>query len=87
MINTDDLRLYPNIFKCLEISSFAVICSYPYCLFLFYKGVFSGLWSNTNCPRGKETIVHLFEWKWKDVATECEQTLGPAGFCGVQVSY
>ena len=33
-----------------------------------------------------DVSVHLFEWKWKDIATECEQTLGPAGFTAVQVS-
>merc|ERR1719478_482221 len=32
------------------------------------------------------TFVHLFEWSWSDVATECEQWLGPQGFDAVQVS-
>jgi alpha-amylase len=32
------------------------------------------------------TFVHLFEWKWTDVAAECETVLGPAGFSAVQVS-
>jgi alpha-amylase len=31
-------------------------------------------------------FVHLFEWRWTDVAKECEAYLGPAGFAGVQVS-
>ncbi|KAH9519303.1 Alpha-amylase A type-1/2 [Bulinus truncatus] len=35
---------------------------------------------------GKQVIVHLFEWKWTDIAKECERYLGPKGFCGVQVS-
>jgi len=30
--------------------------------------------------------VQLFEWKWTDVAQECEQWLGPHGFAAVQVS-
>ena len=30
--------------------------------------------------------VHLFEWKWKDIATECENFLGPKGFDAVQIS-
>jgi len=30
--------------------------------------------------------VHLFEWKWTDIAAECESVLGPAGFRAVQVS-
>ncbi|XP_055893859.1 alpha-amylase-like [Biomphalaria glabrata] len=35
---------------------------------------------------GKQVIVHLFEWKWTDIAKECERFLGPKGYCGVQVS-
>lgn len=31
-------------------------------------------------------IVHLFEWKFNDIANECERYLGPNGFGGVQVS-
>ena len=32
------------------------------------------------------TFVHLFEWSWPDIATECETFLGPKGFAAVQVS-
>ena len=32
------------------------------------------------------TFVHLFEWNWQDIATECETYLGPNGFAAVQVS-
>lgn len=35
---------------------------------------------------GHDGMVHLFEWKWPDVAAECENFLGPMGFGGVQVS-
>ena len=31
-------------------------------------------------------LVHLFEWRWTDIARECEAYLGPAGFSAVQVS-
>ena len=31
-------------------------------------------------------FVHLFEWRWADVARECENFLGPKGFTAVQVS-
>ncbi|XP_008552028.1 alpha-amylase 1 [Microplitis demolitor] len=31
-------------------------------------------------------MVHLFEWKWSDIAVECERFLGPKGYAGVQVS-
>ncbi|MBK1631694.1 hypothetical protein CKO31_13245 [Thiohalocapsa halophila] len=34
----------------------------------------------------KRVIVHLLEWRWDDVAAECEAVLGPAGFAAVQVS-
>jgi alpha-amylase len=33
-----------------------------------------------------DVVVHLFEWKWTDIANECETVLGPAGFHAVQVS-
>jgi len=33
-----------------------------------------------------DVFVHLFEWPWPDIANECEQVLGPAGFTAVQVS-
>ena len=33
-----------------------------------------------------DVFVHLFEWTWNDIATECEQVLGPAGVAAVQVS-
>jgi alpha-amylase len=33
-----------------------------------------------------DVFVHLFEWRWNDIATECESVLGPAGFAAVQVS-
>ena len=41
------------------------------------------LWS----PAAKaDVLVQLFEWKWNDVAMECEQWLGPKGYSAVQVS-
>lgn len=36
--------------------------------------------------KGHGGIVQLFEWKWKDIANECEQFLSPKGYGGVQVS-
>ncbi|CAG0880034.1 unnamed protein product [Cyprideis torosa] len=47
--------------------------------------VTAGNWDNPNCD-GKQAIVHLFEWKWTDIALECERFLSSAGYCGVQVS-
>ncbi|XP_015840636.2 alpha-amylase [Tribolium castaneum] len=34
----------------------------------------------------RNSIVHLFEWKWSDIADECERFLAPKGFGGVQIS-
>ena len=31
-------------------------------------------------------LVHLFEWRWTDIARECEQFLGPNGYRRVQIS-
>jgi alpha-amylase len=33
-----------------------------------------------------DVFVHLFEWRWTDIAAECETVLGPAGFKAVQIS-
>lgn len=40
---------------------------------------------NPNTKNGRTAIVHLFEWRWADIAAECERYLGPNGFGGVQV--
>uniref|UniRef100_A0A2K6A3V0 Alpha-amylase n=1 Tax=Mandrillus leucophaeus TaxID=9568 RepID=A0A2K6A3V0_MANLE len=39
-----------------------------------------------NTQQGRTSIVHLFEWRWADIALECERYLAPKGFGGVQVS-
>ena len=33
-----------------------------------------------------DVFVHLFEWRWADIAVECENVLGPAGVAAVQIS-
>ncbi|XP_065339160.1 alpha-amylase A-like [Cloeon dipterum] len=45
----------------------------------------SAQWDPHMVP-GHSTIVHLFEWRWADIANECENFLGPRGFGGVQIS-
>src|SRR3954469_9951696 len=45
----------------------------------------AGVQSSTS-PGAKDVIVHLFEWPWASVASECVNVLGPKGFGGVQVS-
>lgn len=39
-----------------------------------------------NYVSGRNGMVHLFEWKWDDIAAECENFLGPYGYAGLQVS-
>jgi len=41
---------------------------------------------NPNFASNRQGIVHLFEWKWADIASECERFLAPNGFAGVQIS-
>ncbi|MCC7053131.1 MAG: alpha-amylase family protein [Gemmatimonadaceae bacterium] len=33
-----------------------------------------------------DVFVHMFEWRWPDLARECEQWLGPRGYKAVQIS-
>jgi len=47
---------------------------------------FATPFKNPNCASGRHTIVHLFEWRWNDIAAECERFLGPMKYCGVQIS-
>jgi alpha-amylase len=49
-------------------------------------GVAPALPATAAPPGARAVIVHLFEWKWTDVATECATVLGPKGYGGVQVS-
>lgn len=38
---------------------------------------------NPNTLLGRTSVVHLFEWRWANIALECERYLAPYG--GVQV--
>ena len=35
---------------------------------------------------GTTVMIHLFEWKWTDIASECERFLAPKGYAAVQIS-
>lgn len=48
--------------------------------------IFIMLCLSTTAFANKKVLVHLFEWRWPDVAKECETFLGPHGFFGVQIS-
>uniref|UniRef100_A0A671YAA3 Alpha-amylase n=1 Tax=Sparus aurata TaxID=8175 RepID=A0A671YAA3_SPAAU len=41
---------------------------------------------NPHTKHGRTAIVHLFEWRWADIAAECERFLAPNGYGGVQIS-
>nr|AAO14612.1 alpha-amylase [Blaps mucronata] len=58
--------------------------SFVVILLLCFSGTFAQ--KIANFADGRNTIVHLFEWKWNDIADECERFLGPKGFGGVQIS-
>ncbi|XP_072398830.1 alpha-amylase-like [Diabrotica undecimpunctata] len=55
-------------------------------IFLIYVIQQSFCQKDNHFTVGRSTMVHLFEWKWKDIAEECENFLGPKGFAGVQIS-
>ncbi|XP_053698768.1 alpha-amylase B-like [Sabethes cyaneus] len=59
------------------LASFAALCS---CLLVVCAQVNSNQWPN------RSGIVQLFEWKWNDIAAECERFLAPMGYGGVQIS-
>ncbi len=37
-------------------------------------------------PGNRDVIVHLFQWPWASIASECTSVLGPKGYGAVQVS-
>ncbi|KAL3280418.1 hypothetical protein HHI36_017900 [Cryptolaemus montrouzieri] len=54
--------------------------------FLMFLMGFVSCQKNPNFSENRSTIVHLFEWKWRDIAQECENFLGKHGYGGVQIS-
>lgn len=42
--------------------------------------------ASTATPGSRDVVVHLFQWPWSSIATECTNVLGPKGYGGVQVS-
>ncbi|XP_041985036.1 alpha-amylase 2-like [Aricia agestis] len=55
--------------------------------FLCLLAVSSALaYKNPYYAAGRSVNVHLFEWKWDDIADECERFLGPRGYGGIQIS-
>ncbi|XP_073906982.1 pancreatic alpha-amylase-like isoform X2 [Castor canadensis] len=56
--------------------------------FLLLLSVIGLCWAqySPNTQHGQTSIVHLFEWRWADIAKECERYLSLHGFGGVQIS-
>ncbi|XP_054493962.2 pancreatic alpha-amylase-like [Agelaius phoeniceus] len=52
---------------------------------LLVVGLCLGQYNPNTVPK-RTSIVHLFEWRWQDIAEECERYLAPNGFGGVQIS-
>lgn len=54
-------------------------------LWIFCNSVY-GSNKEPNMAPGRSVIVHLFEWRFDDIAEECETFLGPRGYGGIQTS-
>ncbi|VDO09048.1 unnamed protein product [Haemonchus placei] len=50
------------------------------------KNVLISRYDKTQTLPNKQTMVHLFEWKWPDIAAECENFLQHYGYGAVQIS-
>ncbi len=50
------------------------------------RPVLDGTYRASGHAAAGDVFVHLFEWSWPAVATECETRLGPQGFKAVQIS-
>lgn len=55
-------------------------------LLVVYGSLSASAYHDPHWFRGRNVIVHLFEWKWSDIANECENFLAPHGYAGVQIS-
>ncbi len=53
-------------------------------LFFLYNSPVNG-YHNPHWVTGRSVIVHLFEWKWTDIANECENFLAPNGYAGNEI--
>lgn len=53
---------------------------------LLATSLVAGISTPVHAEEQATTFVHLFEWRWQDVAQECEDFLGPNQYAAVQVS-
>lgn len=53
---------------------------------LAVASITADVYTDLRCD-GRQVLVELFQWKWEDVARECEVFLGPRGVCAVQARH
>lgn len=75
-----------QVYKVEKKGSLATVESKMKLLLLFVFVGLSCAQYNSNFRSGRTSMVHLFEWRWVDIAAECERYLAPNGFGGIQVS-
>lgn len=54
-------------------------------VFVSLNFIFSKAQKNPNFSSGRSVIVHLNEWKWIDIAQECERYFQDKTYGGIQV--
>lgn len=55
-------------------------------LTIHFQGSSSSPYSDPHFTGNRSVIVHLMQWKFTDIAAECERFLGPYGYGGIQLS-
>ncbi|CEF68947.1 Alpha amylase family and Glycosyl hydrolase, family 13, catalytic domain and Alpha-amylase, C-terminal all beta domain and Glycosyl hydrolase, family 13, subfamily, catalytic domain and Glycosyl hydrolase, family 13, all-beta domain and Glycoside hydrolase, catalytic domain and Glycoside hydrolase, superfamily domain-containing protein [Strongyloides ratti] len=55
-------------------------------ILISYTSSYNFYWYDELFTDDKQIIVHLFEWKWTDIANECETFLSKYGYGAVQIS-
>ncbi|CAD5215748.1 unnamed protein product [Bursaphelenchus okinawaensis] len=53
---------------------------------LLVNTLYAGPYDEPHTTNNRNVMVHLFEWKWNDIAQECETFLAPNGYGSVQIS-
>src|SRR5690349_12851098 len=64
-----------KLFQALQLVGFLVGVAYA-----------ASPYSNPHFVGDRSVVTHLMQWKFEDIAAECERFLGPHGYGGVQVS-
>jgi len=70
-------------YQCVGATSCKMVLLHLVCLLFSVVNIHAQKTPNTLPCRN--AIVHLFEWKFSDIADECERFLAPKGYAGVQV--